>query len=43
MEWCRLRTALASSLNVPAVYTLSRLGVPEFLRTLNEPGLLAAA
>jgi penicillin-binding protein 1C len=34
----RLRTALASSLNVPAVYTLSRLGVPEFLRTLNDLG-----
>ncbi|MGO9309683.1 MAG: transglycosylase domain-containing protein [Spirochaetia bacterium] len=34
----RLRTALASSLNVPAVYTLSRLGVPDFLRTLDSLG-----
>jgi penicillin-binding protein 1C len=34
----RLRTALASSLNVPAVYALSRLGVPDFLETLNELG-----
>jgi penicillin-binding protein 1C len=34
----RLRTALASSLNVPAVYTLSRLGVPEFVRTLSALG-----
>ena len=34
----RLRTALASSLNVPAVYTLSRLGLPGFLATLNELG-----
>jgi penicillin-binding protein 1C len=34
----RLRTALASSLNVPAVYTLSRLGVPFFLETLRDVG-----
>jgi penicillin-binding protein 1C len=34
----RLRTALASSLNVPAVYTLSRLGLPVFLRTLDDLG-----
>jgi penicillin-binding protein 1C len=34
----RLRTALASSLNVPAVYTLSRLGLPDFLGTLRELG-----
>ena len=34
----RLRTALASSLNVPAVYTLSRLGLPVFLRTLKDLG-----
>ncbi|HTO22345.1 MAG TPA: transglycosylase domain-containing protein [Spirochaetia bacterium] len=34
----RLRTALASSLNVPAVYTLSRLGVREFLSTLQRLG-----
>jgi len=34
----RLRTALASSLNVPAVYTLSRLGLPVFLQTLHELG-----
>ncbi|MGA2379300.1 MAG: transglycosylase domain-containing protein [Spirochaetia bacterium] len=34
----RLRTALASSLNVPAVYSLSRLGLPEFLRTLDDLG-----
>ncbi len=34
----RLRTALASSLNVPAVYTLSRLGLPLFLGTLRDLG-----
>lgn len=34
----RLRTALASSLNVPAVYLLSRLGVPRFLSTLEDLG-----
>jgi penicillin-binding protein 1C len=34
----RLRTALASSLNVPAVYALSRLGLPQFLRTLDDLG-----
>ncbi len=35
----RARTALAGSLNVPAVYLLSRLGLPEFLRTLGRLGL----
>ena len=34
----RLRTALASSLNVPAVSALSRLGLPQFLGTLNDLG-----
>ncbi|HVP18152.1 MAG TPA: transglycosylase domain-containing protein [Spirochaetia bacterium] len=34
----RLRTALASSLNVPAVYVLSRVGLPSFLRDLRELG-----
>jgi penicillin-binding protein 1C len=34
----RLRTALASSLNVPAVYTLSKVGVPAFLSTLRSLG-----
>jgi penicillin-binding protein 1C len=34
----RLRTALASSLNVPAVYTLSRIGLDPFLDTLGELG-----
>jgi len=34
----RLRTALASSLNVPAVYTLSRLGLPAFIRRLRSLG-----
>jgi penicillin-binding protein 1C len=34
----RLRTALASSLNVPAVYTLSRVGLPDFLGKLRELG-----
>jgi penicillin-binding protein 1C len=34
----RLRSALASSLNVPAVYTLSRLGLPDFLQTLRDVG-----
>ena len=34
----RLRTALASSLNVPAVYTASRLGLPVFLATLRDLG-----
>ena len=34
----RLRTALASSLNVPAVYTLSRVGLPDFLKTLGALG-----
>jgi penicillin-binding protein 1C len=35
----RLRSALAGSLNVPAVYLLSRLGLPDFLRTLSQLGL----
>ena len=35
----RLRSALAGSLNVPAVYLLSRLGLPDFLRTLSLLGL----
>ena len=34
----RLRTALASSLNVPAVYTLSHVGLQEFLARLGELG-----
>jgi penicillin-binding protein 1C len=34
----RLRTALASSLNVPAVYTLSRVGLDSFLETLGDLG-----
>jgi penicillin-binding protein 1C len=34
----RLRTALASSLNVPAVYALSWLGVANFLQTLKDLG-----
>jgi penicillin-binding protein 1C len=34
----RLRTALASSLNVPAVYTLSRVGLSDFLGTLGKLG-----
>jgi len=34
----RLRTALASSLNVPAVYTLSRVGLKDFLFTLQRLG-----
>jgi penicillin-binding protein 1C len=34
----RLRTALASSLNVPAVYALSRIGLPVFLQTLRDLG-----
>jgi penicillin-binding protein 1C len=32
----RLRSALAGSLNVPAVYLLSRLGLPDFLRVLSR-------
>jgi penicillin-binding protein 1C len=35
----RLRSALAGSLNVPAVYLLSRLGLPDFLRFLSRLGL----
>jgi penicillin-binding protein 1C len=34
----RMRTALASSLNVPAVYMLSRIGVAEFMETLCRAG-----
>jgi penicillin-binding protein 1C len=34
----RLRTALASSLNVPAVHALSRIGLPAFLQTLHDLG-----
>jgi penicillin-binding protein 1C len=34
----RLRTALASSLNVPAVYTLSHVALGSFLGTLGELG-----
>jgi penicillin-binding protein 1C len=36
----RLRTALASSLNVPAVFTLSRVGLTGFLDTLNDLGFI---
>ena len=32
----RLRSALASSLNIPAVYTLEKIGVPVFVRKLKE-------
>ncbi len=39
----RLRTALASSLNVPAVYTASRLGLPVFLETLRDLGFTLPA
>ncbi len=39
----RLRTALASSLNVPAVYTASRLGLPVFLATLRDLGFTLPA
>jgi penicillin-binding protein 1C len=35
----RLRTALASSLNVPAVYLLSQLGLQEFLTLCGELGI----
>jgi penicillin-binding protein 1C len=35
----RLRTALASSLNVPAVYLLSRIGLQEFLSVCSELGV----
>ncbi len=34
----RLRVALASSLNVPAVHTLERVGVPRFVRYLRRLG-----
>jgi len=39
----RLRTALASSLNVPAVYTLSRVGIPAFVRRLSDLGFALPA
>jgi len=39
----RLRTALASSLNVPAVYTVSRLGLSVFLATLRDLGFALPA
>src|SRR5208283_3377603 len=39
----RLRTALASSLNVPAVYTASRIGLPVFLATLRDLGFTLPA
>jgi penicillin-binding protein 1C len=35
----RLRTALASSLNVPAVYLLSQLGLQEFLTLCSQLGI----
>ena len=35
----RLRTALASSLNVPAVYLLSQIGLDEFLALCGELGM----
>jgi penicillin-binding protein 1C len=35
----RLRTALASSLNVPAVYLLSQIGLDEFLTLCRELGI----
>ncbi|UCF96207.1 MAG: transglycosylase domain-containing protein, partial [Spirochaetaceae bacterium] len=35
----RLRTALASSLNVPAVYLLSRIGLGDFLSTCRDLGI----
>ncbi len=37
----RLRTALASSLNVPAVYTLQRVGVANFVAKLAELGFVS--
>jgi penicillin-binding protein 1C len=39
----RLRTALASSLNVPAVYMLSRIGVADFMSTLRRAGFALPA
>ena len=39
----RLRTALASSLNVPAVYALSRVGLPTFLHDLRSLGFALPA
>lgn len=38
-----LRTALASSLNIPAVYLLWRLGVDNFMQTLAELGFASLA
>lgn len=37
----RLRTALASSLNVPAVYTLQRIGVAGFVKKLRSLGFVS--
>ncbi len=39
----RVRTALASSLNVPAVYTLSHVGLASFLGTLADLGFALPA
>lgn len=39
----RLRTALASSLNVPAVFTLSRVGVADFEALLQKAGFALPA
>ncbi len=39
----RARTALASSLNVPAVYTLSHVGLSDFLSTLRSLGFTLPA
>jgi penicillin-binding protein 1C len=39
----RLRTALASSLNVPAVYVLSRVGLKDFVGTLRDLGFALPA
>ena len=39
----RLRTALASSLNVPAVFTLSRIGTEDFAAVLRLAGLALPA
>ena len=39
----RLRTALASSLNVPAVYTVADIGVDRFADTLDELGFAAVS
>ncbi len=39
----RLRTALASSLNVPAVFALSRIGIPKFTADLKALGFALPA